>query len=67
MSGTHTLILPVLFLVCGIVIFLLGLTLLRVGRMSAPTRAAAGGGGAAPPPPPPPPPSCFFLPVSGRS
>lgn len=41
MSGTHTLILPVLFLVCGIVIFLLGLTLLRVGRMSAPTRAAA--------------------------
>lgn len=41
MSGTHTLIFPVLFLVCGIVIFLLGLTLLRVGRMSAPMRAAA--------------------------
>jgi hypothetical protein len=41
MSGTHTLILPVLYLACGIVIFLLGLTLLRVGRSSAPTRAAA--------------------------
>jgi len=41
MSGTHTIILPVLYLVCGIVIFLLGLTLLRVGRSSAPMRAAA--------------------------
>ena len=41
MSGTHTLILPVLYLVCGIIIFLLGLTLLRLGRTSAPTRAAA--------------------------
>jgi serine phosphatase RsbU (regulator of sigma subunit) len=41
MSGTHTLILPVLYLACGIVIFLLGLTLLRVGRSSPPTRAAA--------------------------
>ena len=40
MSGTHTLILPVLYLVCGIIIFLLGLTLLRLGRTSAPTRAA---------------------------
>ncbi len=34
-------ILPVFYLVCGVVIFLLGLTLLRVGRSSAPTRAAA--------------------------
>lgn len=41
MSGTHTIIFPVLYLVCGIVIFLLGLTLLRVGRSSAPMRAAA--------------------------
>ena len=41
MSGTHSLILPLAYLLCGIVIFLLGLTLLRVGRSSAPTRAAA--------------------------
>jgi serine phosphatase RsbU (regulator of sigma subunit) len=41
MSGTHTLIFPILNLACGIVIFLLGVTLLRVGRSSAPTRAAA--------------------------
>ena len=41
MSGPYTLILSVLYLVCGIVIFLLGLTLLRVGRSSPPTRAAA--------------------------
>jgi serine phosphatase RsbU (regulator of sigma subunit) len=41
MSGTHSLIFPLLYLLCGIVIFLLGLTLLRVGRSSAPTRAAA--------------------------
>jgi sigma-B regulation protein RsbU (phosphoserine phosphatase) len=38
---SHSLILPVFFLVSGVVIFLLGLTLLRVGRSSAPTRAAA--------------------------
>jgi hypothetical protein len=53
MSGTHTIILPVLYLVCGIVIFLLGLTLLRVGRSSAPMRAA--------------PRSCSFSPGSARS
>lgn len=41
MSGSHTLIFPVLYLACGVVLFLLGLTLLRVGRTSAPTRAAA--------------------------
>ncbi|HET6349547.1 MAG TPA: PP2C family protein-serine/threonine phosphatase [Candidatus Krumholzibacteria bacterium] len=41
MGGTHSLILPVLYLACGVVIFLLGLTLMRVGRSSAPTRAAA--------------------------
>lgn len=41
MSGPNTLFLPVLYLVCGVVIFLLGVTLLRVGNSSAPTRAAA--------------------------
>jgi len=41
MNGTQNFVLPVLYLGCGIVIFLLGLTLLRVGRASAPTRAAA--------------------------
>jgi hypothetical protein len=41
MTGTNSLILPVFFLVCGIAIFLLGVTLLRVGRASPPTRAAA--------------------------
>ena len=41
MTGTQSLILPIFFLVCGIVIFLLGVTLLRVGRASAPMRAAA--------------------------
>src|SRR5512139_990114 len=40
MTGT-SLILAVFLLVCGVVIFLLGLTLLRVGRASAPMRAAA--------------------------
>ena len=41
MTGANTAIIPVIYLVCGVVIFLLGLTLLRVGRSSAPTRAAA--------------------------
>ncbi len=41
MTGPNTAIVSVLYLVCGVVIFLLGLTLLRVGRSSAPTRAAA--------------------------
>jgi serine phosphatase RsbU (regulator of sigma subunit) len=38
---SHTLVLPVLYLICGVVIFLLGVTLLRVGKSSPPTRAAA--------------------------
>ena len=41
MTGTQSLILPLFFLVCGVLIFLLGVTLLRVGRASAPMRAAA--------------------------
>jgi serine phosphatase RsbU (regulator of sigma subunit) len=41
MSGPYTLFFSALYLVCGVVIFLLGLTLLRVGRSNAPTRAAA--------------------------
>jgi hypothetical protein len=41
MTGANTAILSTLYLVCGVVIFLLGLTLLRVGRSSPPTRAAA--------------------------
>lgn len=41
MTGANTAIIPVIYLVCGVVIFLLGLTLLRVGRSSPPTRAAA--------------------------
>ncbi len=41
MTGPNTAILSILYLVFGVVIFLLGLTLLRVGRSSAPTRAAA--------------------------
>lgn len=41
MTGPSTSILSIVYLVCGTVIFLLGLTLLRVGRSSAPTRAAA--------------------------
>lgn len=41
MTGASTVIVSILYLVCGVVIFLLGLTLLRVGRTSAPTRAAA--------------------------
>jgi serine phosphatase RsbU (regulator of sigma subunit) len=41
MTGANTAIISVIYLVCGVVIFLLGLTLLRVGRSSPPTRAAA--------------------------
>ncbi len=41
MTGANTVIVSIVYLVCGVVIFLLGLTLLRVGRASAPTRAAA--------------------------
>lgn len=41
MTGPYTLALSTVYLVFGVVMFLLGLTLLRVGRSSAPTRAAA--------------------------
>ncbi len=41
MTGANTAIISAIYLVCGVVIFLLGLTLLRVGRSSPPTRAAA--------------------------
>lgn len=41
MSGSYTVVISVLYLVCGVVTFLLGLTLLRIARSSAPTRAAA--------------------------
>jgi serine phosphatase RsbU (regulator of sigma subunit) len=41
MTDANTAILSILYLVCGVVLFLLGLTLLRIGRSSPPTRAAA--------------------------
>jgi serine phosphatase RsbU (regulator of sigma subunit) len=41
MSGPYTVVLSVLYLVCGVVTFLLGLTFLRVARSNTPTRAAA--------------------------
>jgi serine phosphatase RsbU (regulator of sigma subunit) len=41
MTGPYTVVISAVYLVFGVVIFLLGLTLLRVGRASAPTRAAA--------------------------
>ncbi|HEX5132499.1 MAG TPA: GAF domain-containing SpoIIE family protein phosphatase [Candidatus Krumholzibacteria bacterium] len=41
MTGPNTVAISVVYLVFGVAIFLLGLTLLRVGRASAPTRAAA--------------------------
>ncbi len=41
MSGPYTVALSVLYLVCGVVTFLLGLTFLRVARSNTPTRAAA--------------------------
>ena len=41
MTGPYTVVISLVYLVFGVVIFLLGLTLLRVGRASAPTRAAA--------------------------
>jgi serine phosphatase RsbU (regulator of sigma subunit) len=41
MTGPYTVAISFVYLVFGVVIFLLGLTLLRVGRGSAPTRAAA--------------------------
>jgi serine phosphatase RsbU (regulator of sigma subunit) len=41
MTASYTVIISVLYLACGIFIFLLGLTILRIGQSSAPTRAAA--------------------------
>ncbi len=41
MTGPYTVVISVVYLVFGVVSFLLGLTLLRVGRSSAPMRAAA--------------------------
>jgi hypothetical protein len=41
MSGPYTVVLSVLYLVCGVATFLLGLTFLRVTRSNTPTRAAA--------------------------
>jgi len=41
MAVSYTVIISVLYLACGVFIFLLGLTILRMGRSSAPTRATA--------------------------
>ncbi len=41
MTGPYTLAISLVYLVSGVSIFLIGLTLLRVGSMSAPPRAAA--------------------------
>ncbi len=41
MTGPYTVVVSAAYLVCGVVIFLVGMTLLRAGRASAPTRAAA--------------------------
>jgi serine phosphatase RsbU (regulator of sigma subunit) len=41
MTGPYTVTISVVYLVFGVAVILLGLTLLRVGRTSAPTRAAA--------------------------
>jgi serine phosphatase RsbU (regulator of sigma subunit) len=41
MTVSSTVVISVLYLACGIFIFLLGLTILRIGQGSAPTRAAA--------------------------
>jgi len=41
MPVSYTVIISALYLACGILIFLLGLTILRIGRSSAPTRATA--------------------------
>lgn len=41
MAFSYTVIISVLYLACGVFIFLLGLTILRIGRSSAPTRATA--------------------------
>jgi len=41
MNGPYTVVLSIVYFACGVVTFLLGLTLLRVGRSNAPARAAA--------------------------
>jgi serine phosphatase RsbU (regulator of sigma subunit) len=41
MAVPYSVIISVLYLACGVFIFLLGLTILRIGQSSAPTRAAA--------------------------
>jgi len=41
MAVPYPVIISVLYLACGVFIFLLGLTILRVGQNSAPTRATA--------------------------
>ena len=41
MSVPYSVIISILYLACGVFIFLLGLTILRIGQSSAPTRAAA--------------------------
>jgi serine phosphatase RsbU (regulator of sigma subunit) len=41
MSFSYTVVISVLYLASGVFIFLLGLTILRIGQSSAPTRAAA--------------------------
>lgn len=41
MAVSYTVVISVLYLACGIFIFLLGLTILRIGQSSGPTRAAA--------------------------
>ncbi|MGD8412672.1 MAG: hypothetical protein PVF33_00480, partial [Candidatus Latescibacterota bacterium] len=41
MTVPYSVIISILYLACGVFIFLLGLTILRIGQSSAPTRAAA--------------------------
>ncbi len=41
MAVSYTVVISALYLACGVFIFLLGLTILRIGRSSAPTRATA--------------------------
>jgi len=41
MGGPYSVVITVVYLACGVFIFLIGLTILRVGRAGAPTRAAA--------------------------
>jgi serine phosphatase RsbU (regulator of sigma subunit) len=41
MAVPYSVIISLLYLACGVFVFLLGLTILRIGQSSAPTRAAA--------------------------